>query len=234
MALRFTQTVYIVILVLAHRVFAIIKYEQICELHFLETRERALQGRKVVWSLRRIMSGRGVSMEVKRDLRNTVIVPTLTYASKTWAWNESQRSRVQAAEMSYLRSACGVNRMDGMSNESIYERFGMCHVGVGKKCGVVEKVTRQMLKWFGHVERMEEGKMTKRVYVSEIEGGNVRGRHPVEWRDRVQEYVRERGEGSLRSLEQARVECQDRERDGSSSAVVIPWWELLGSGVEMN
>ncbi len=34
------------------------------------------------------------SMEVKRDLRNTVIVPTLTYASKTWAWNESQRSRV--------------------------------------------------------------------------------------------------------------------------------------------
>ncbi len=50
-----------------------------------ETRERALQGRKVVGSLRRIMSGRSVSMEVKRDLRNTVIVPTLTYASKTWA-----------------------------------------------------------------------------------------------------------------------------------------------------
>ncbi len=24
-------------------------------------------------------------------------------------------------EMSYLRSACGVSRMDGMSNESVYE-----------------------------------------------------------------------------------------------------------------
>ncbi len=86
-----------------------------------------------------------------------------------------------------------------------------CVVGVGKKCGVVEEVKRQMLKWFGHVERMEEGRMTKRVYVSEIEGGNVRGRPPGKWRDRVQEYVRERGEGSLRSLEQARGECQDRE-----------------------
>ncbi len=32
------------------------------------------------------------------------------------------------------------------------------------------------------------------------------------WRDRVQEYVRERGEGSLRNLEQARRVCQDRER----------------------
>ncbi len=47
---------------------------------------------------------------------------------------------------------------------------------------------------------------------SEIEGGNVRGRPSVKWRDRVQEYVRERGEGSLRNLEQARRECQDRER----------------------
>ncbi len=25
--------------------------------------------------------------------------------------------------------ACGVSRMDGMSNENVYERFGMCHVG---------------------------------------------------------------------------------------------------------
>ncbi len=34
----------------------------------------------------------------------------------------------------------------------------------------------------------------------------------MKWRDRMQEYVRERGERSLRNLEQARRECQDRER----------------------
>ncbi len=94
-----------------------------------ETRERTLQGRKVVGSLGRIMKGESVSMEVKRDLRNTVIVPTLTYASETWAWNESQRSRVQAVEMRYLSSSYGVSRMDGVSNESVYERLGMCHLG---------------------------------------------------------------------------------------------------------
>ncbi len=101
-----------------------------------------MQGRKVAGSIGRIMKSRSLSMEVKRNLRNTVIVPTLIYASKTWAWNESQRSRVQAVEMSYLRSACGVSRMDGVNNESMYERFGMSHVGVGKKCGVVEEVKR--------------------------------------------------------------------------------------------
>ncbi len=45
---------------------------------------------------------------------------------------------------------------------------------------------QQTLKWFGHVELMEEGKMAKRVCVSEIEGGNVGGRPPVNWRDRMQ------------------------------------------------
>ncbi len=49
--------------------------------------------------------------------------------------------------------------------------------------------------------------MTRRVYVSEIEGGNARGRPPPKWRDRVQEYVRERGERYLRNIEQARREC---------------------------
>ncbi len=76
------------------------------------------------------------------------------------------------------------------------------HVDEGKKCGVVEEVEQQTLKWFGHMERVEEDKMTKRVYVSEI----------VKWRDRMQEYVRERGEGSLRNLEQARGECHYRKR----------------------
>ncbi len=54
--------------------------------------------------------------------------------------------------------------------------------------------------------------MARRVCVSEMEGGNVRGRPPVKWRNRVQEYVRERGEGSLSNTEQTKGECLDRER----------------------
>ncbi len=107
-------------------------------------------------------------------------------------------------------------------------------MGERKKYGVVDEVKRQTLKWFGHVERMEEGKMTKRVYVSGIEGGNVRGRPPVKWRDRVQEYVRERGKRSLRNLKQARGECQDRERWKLFCHGHPSWWELLGAGVAMN
>ena len=88
-----------------------------CKVGSLEgkTRERAVQGRKVVGSLGRMMRERTVSRDVKKGLRDGIIVPTLTYASETWVWNVNQQSRIQAVEMSFLRGACGVNRMDGES-----------------------------------------------------------------------------------------------------------------------
>ncbi len=62
--------------------------------------------------LQRVMKGRNVSMVVKKRIRNSVILPTLSYASKTWTWYTAQQSRIRAAEMSYLRGASGVSRWD--------------------------------------------------------------------------------------------------------------------------
>ncbi len=81
-----------------------------------------MKGRSVIGSLGRVMKGRNVPTEVKRGLRNSVLLPTLTYGSETWTWNRGQQSRVRAVEMSYLRGACRVARWDGESNESMYER----------------------------------------------------------------------------------------------------------------
>ncbi len=93
-------------------------------------------------------------MDVKRGLRNSILLPTLTYGSENWTWNGAQQSRVRAVEMTYLRGACGVSRWDGLSNANVYERCGMRERGSGVGCGVVEWVKRNTLRWFGHIERM--------------------------------------------------------------------------------
>ncbi len=189
-----------------------------------ETRERAaVHGRKVVGSLGCMMKGRTVSMEVKKGLRDGITVPTIIYANETWVWNDRQRSRIQAVEMSYLRSACRVQRMDGESNERVYNRCGMSSKGEGMKCGVVEGVKCNTLRWFGHMERMAENVITKRVYMSTRMVGVVgaRGRLPVKWGDRVLECVRERGERRMRGLEHARRECKDKNK-WRLSVVAIP------------
>ncbi len=77
-----------------------------------EIRERVMKGRSVVGSLTRVMKGRNVSMNVKRGLRNSILLPTLTHGLDNWTWNGAQQSRVCAVEMSYLRGACGVSRWE--------------------------------------------------------------------------------------------------------------------------
>ncbi len=51
----------------------------------------------------------------------------------------------------------------------------------------------------------------KKVYLSSVEGTNKRGRSLGKWKDRVKEYVSERGVRG-KGLEWARRECMDRER----------------------
>ena len=56
-------------------------------------------------------------------------------------------------DMSYLREACGVTRWEGESNGSVCGRCGMEPCVKGVKCAVVEWVKRNMLRWFGHMEK---------------------------------------------------------------------------------
>ncbi len=77
-----------------------------------EIRERTVKGRQVMGALERVMKGRNLSMELKKGIRNSVILPTLSYTSETWTWNAAQQSRIRAVELSYMQGACGVSQWD--------------------------------------------------------------------------------------------------------------------------
>ncbi len=73
---------------------------------------------------------------------------------------------------------------------SVYEKYGMSACAIGVNCGVVEWVKRNILKWFNHVERMGSDEFVK-VYESEFESSNRRGRPIGRWKDRVEVYLKE-------------------------------------------
>ncbi len=93
----------------------------------------------------------------------------------------------------------------------MYETCGMKERESGVGCGVVEWVKRSTLRWFGHIERMENSEFVKKVYRSNVEGPNRRERPLGRWEDKVKEYVSERDARGT-GLELARRECMDRER----------------------
>ncbi len=101
-----------------------------------------------------------------------------------------------------------MTRWDGESNE----RHGMGSQVKEVNNGVVEWVKRGTLRCLEHLERMGREEFVKKVYMSESVGPNSRGRPLVRWRDRVKEYMCERGATRGGGLDQGRGECLNRER----------------------
>ncbi len=87
----------------------------------------------------------------------------------------------------------------------------MIDIGVGKE---------NTMKRFGHVEKMLSEEFVK-VYKSELEGPNRRGRLLGRWYNRVQGYPGEKGINGRGVLEKQRGNV-GIEKDGDSSAVTIP------------
>ena len=59
--------------------------------------------------------------------------------------------------------------MDRARNEEVRRRAGI-------EIELASRADQRVLRWFGHVERMDEYRMAKRVLKAEISGGRVQGR----------------------------------------------------------
>ena len=160
---------------------------------------RVAEGMRTFGAMKRVWRGRSVTVGVKRELYERIVVPTVMYGSESWGMRVEERNKLDVAEMNCLRNMCGVTRWDRWRNEVVRERVGVPEA-------LSKRVDRKVLKWFGHVERMGNERLTKRVYRSEVGGVRGRGRPPFRWIDGVRRACDERGFG----LDQAREECRDR------------------------
>ena len=86
----------------------------------------------------------------------------------------AERRKVNVLEMKCLRSLVGVSRMDRVRNEEVRRR-----AGIERK--LASRADQRVLRWFGHVERMDDYRMARRVLMTEVSGGRVRGSPRVGW-----------------------------------------------------
>ena len=67
----------------------------------------------------------------------------------------------------------------------------MTEKACGVKCGVLEWVKRSALRWYGHVRRMKEERMVKKVYQSDVNGVVGWGRPPLTWENMTEQFIGE-------------------------------------------
>ena len=76
--------------------------------------------------------------------------------------------------------------MDRVRNEEVRRSAGI-------ERELATRADQRVLRWFGHVERMDEYRMTRRVLMEQVSGGRVRGRPRLGWMDGVKVALDNRG-----------------------------------------
>ena len=67
------------------------------------------------------------------------------------------------------------------------------HRRAGIEREVASRADHRVLRWFGHVEKMDEYCMARRVLMAEVSGVRVRGRPRFDWMDGVKVALGNRG-----------------------------------------
>ena len=76
--------------------------------------------------------------------------------------------------------------MDRVRNEEVRMRAGI-------ERELASRADHRVLRWFRHVERMDEYRMARRVLMAEVSGERIRGRTRLGWMDGVKVALGNRG-----------------------------------------
>ena len=96
-----------------------------------------------------------MGIKAKKWLYEAVIVLTAFYEAEALGIRCAERGKVNVLQMKYLKSLVGVSRMDRGTNEEVRRRVGIERPLASR--------AQRVLRWFGHVERMDEYGMARRV-----------------------------------------------------------------------
>ena len=147
---------------------------------------RMNEGYKAWEAQKSVRSNRGFGINANKCQYEAVIVPTALFGAEAWGMRSAERRKVNVLEMKCLISLVGVSRMERARNEEVRRRAGI-------ERELASCADQRVLRWFGHVERIDEYRRARRGLMAEVNGGRVRGRPRLGWMDGVKVAMANRG-----------------------------------------
>jgi hypothetical protein len=144
-----------------------------------EIQHRITLGNKAYYANQLFFKSRLVSKKSKFKLYWSIIGPIVTYACETWVLKETIKNQLMVFERKVLRRIFGLTR----------ERDGTWRIKTNDKSirhkNIINHVKAQRLSWFGHLHRMPEERMVKRVYKWKPISTRPLGRPKNRWEDDI-------------------------------------------------
>lgn len=165
----------------------------------LEIANRARKATKIYYSLNNTIFSKGeIEQKTKLQVYNSISIPTILYGSETWVTNKKHESTINAAEMKQLRRIAGKTKMDRLRSDYIR--------GELKQEPIEVKIKKRKLNWYGHIIRMKQTRLVKRVMEAKRYGKRRKGRPRKSWLEQIEEIGRERS----KTLQQMKKMAADR------------------------
>ncbi|KAK3518448.1 hypothetical protein QTP70_000651 [Hemibagrus guttatus] len=133
---------------------------------------------------RSVVVKKELSRKMKLSIYQSIYVPTLIYGHELWVMTERIRSRIQAAEMSFLCRVAGHSLRDRVRSSVTREELGVELL--------LLHIERGQLRLLGHLFRMPPGHLPGEVFGACPMGKRPRGRPRTRWRDYVSQLTWER------------------------------------------
>ena len=110
----------------------------------------------------------------------------MPYGAEAWTWTKKQGQAVLIFERKVFRRIYGPKyehgEWKGRTNRELEE------MSIGEN--TVRWIKRQRISWLGHLERMEEDRMHKKIFTQELEGTRRRGRPRKRWREEAEKIFK--------------------------------------------
>ena len=135
-----------------------------------------MAGNRSYYSVLPLLRSKAVSRTTKIRMYKTVIRPVVLYGSEAWCLTANDEKKLRIWERKVLRKIFGPICVAGYwrsrTNAEVRQLYG--------ELDIVTEI-RKRLRWLGHVERMSEERVVKRLYQNTPEGRRSVGRPRLRW-----------------------------------------------------
>ena len=131
-----------------------------------------------------ILTSRALSLKRKGFHYEACVRSIMLYGSETWPVKEVDTVRLHRTDMRMIRWMAGVKLTDRTTTSQLLLKVGLSPIR--------DLMQQRRLRWYGHVERMEDDNWVKRCRSLSVEGKRERGRPRKTWEQVVAKDMKEK------------------------------------------
>jgi hypothetical protein len=143
-----------------------------------EIQRRILAVNRTYFAAVTLSRNRLLSRATKIRLYKILIIPAVTCGAETWTMTKKEEQTLLIFERKIFRRIYGPKYENGerkiRTNREVEE--------LNKGENIVKWINRQRISWLGHLERMEEDRMPKKIFTQELEGTGRKGKDGEKWK----------------------------------------------------